>query len=357
MRSFLLYLLWSVTIVAHGRAREMKPEVNFLGIDLRENDRGWKIESLPASASQDSPLAEGDVITKIRGQDVGRAGPLSIAALLNDAQLHNFPVLIERRGQKKEVLLFTPAYSGSVEDSRAQTSSGVTFNLVEDTQRIIITDVVPGSPAEHAGLRKNDELVALDGKGIGALTPAQIAQHLDHSRKQVVHLRIRRDGRERDLLWKRTPSGQTPRVSLDGRGEQAPPFTLQNLVGKDISLRDFQGKPVLLTFWSTWCAPCLAEAGLINNLEKESKPQLAVLALDVDDAPQVVRHFMQARRLVYPVLIAGRSDSPIPKLYGLGALPLTVVINSEGFIVYVQTGFGADSPLESRVHTVMAKAN
>jgi peroxiredoxin len=242
---------------------------------------------------------------------------------------------------------------------------GATLTSLEDTQRILVTEIVPGSSAESAGLRRDDELLALDGKGIGDLTSPQVADHLNQASETVAHLRIRRGAQELELTVKRAPSGRdsksstSPRLPfpLHARGERAPPFTLPNLEGRNISLRDFKGKPVLLTFWSTWCRPCLAEADLFDKLNRELSPRLVVLGLDVDDEPQVLRHFLQVRRLSYAVLIAGEFKSPIPKVYDLGALPLTVVINPKGFVTYLQTGFALNSPLESRVRTVMAKSD
>lgn len=361
MRPLLRCVLCTILPGLGARAQETRAEVNLAGIDLQENDRGWKVD-VRDSTLRKSPLLNGDVIVKVAGQDVARIGPLSIAALLEYAQRQNLAVLVERAGQERELALFSAGLPGADGDLQRQSALGATFKSLEDTQRIIITEIVPGSSAERAGLRRDDELLALDGKGIGDLTSAQVADHLNQAGETVVHLRIRRGGHNFELAVKRDVSGRDSKSStpqplpfpLHARGEPAPPFTLPNLEGGSISLHDFQGKPVLLTFWSTWCRPCLAEADLFDKLNRELGPRLVVLGLDVDDEPQILWHFLQVRRLSYRVLIAGESKSPIPSIYDLGALPLTVVINPKGFIIYVQTGFPPNSPLESRVRTVMA---
>jgi thiol-disulfide isomerase/thioredoxin len=310
-------------------------------------------------------LLDGDVIVKVAGNDVAQIGPVSIAAFLEYAQIQNLTVLVERNGQEKELSLFSPPSHDEDENTRGQTALGATFESLEDTQRIIVTAVAAGSPAERAGLRRDDELLTLDGKGIGDLTSAQVAHHLIETQEPIVHLRIRRDAHQVELAVKRTPaerdfksSAQQPLpFPLHRRGEPAPPFSLPNLEGRNISLRDFQGRPVLLTFWSTWCRPCLAEADLLDRLNREFGSRLVVLGLDVDDDPQVLRHFLQVRQLSYSVLIAGEFNSPIPKIYDLGALPLTIIVNSKGFVTYLQAGFPPNSPLESHVRSALAKSD
>jgi len=363
-----LLLCWVLCIIISdlgARAQEIKAEVNVAGIDLQENDRGWKVEGLRDSTVPKTPLVNGDLIVKVAGQDVARIGPLSIAALLESAQRQNLAVLVERAGEKKELSLFSPALPGADGNLRGQSALGATFESLEDTQRILVTEIVPGSSAERAGLRRDDELLALDGKGIANLTSPQVVDYLNQASETVIHLRIRREGHEFELTAKRTPierdfkSSTLQRVhfAVHARGERAPPFTLPSLEGRNISLHDFQGKPVLLTFWSTWCRPCLSEADLFDKLNRELGPRLVVLGLDVDDEPRVLRHFVAVRRLSYPVLIAGGFNSPVPKIYDLGALPLTVVINPKGFVTFLQTGFPPNSPLESRVRAVVAKSD
>jgi peroxiredoxin len=364
--SRLLFLCALCSILTVGTpAQETKAQVDLIGIDLQANDRGWKVQSMRNSTFRNCPLLDGDVIVKVAGYDVAEIGPLSIAALLEYAQLQNLAVLVERDGKEKELSLFSPASPGESEYALGQTALGATFESLEDTQRIIVTAVAPGSPAERAGLRRDDELLTVDGKGIGDLTSAQVAYHLNEIQERLVHLRIRRDAHQVEVAVKRSPEEGDSKSStrqplpfpLHTRGEPAPPFSLPNLEGGNISLHDFQGKPVLLTFWSTWCRPCLAEADLLDRLNREFGSRLAVLGLDVVDDPQVLQHFLQVRRLSYPVLIAGEFNSPIPKTYNLGALPLTIIINSKGFVTYLQTGFPPNSPLESQVRSTLAKSD
>jgi thiol-disulfide isomerase/thioredoxin len=352
----------SLKLTDRASAQETKAQVNLLRIDLEENDRGWKVGH-SRNSTYNSPLVEGDVIVKIAGQNVASVGPLSIAALIEYAQLHNLAARIERGGQETAVSLSRPESAESSNESLRQTALGATFRSVEDTQRIIITEIVPGSPAERAGLRSDDELLAVDAKSIQVLGAAQLAHDLNEAKESVIHLRVRRRDHHIELVVKPAPPDQISKSSilpgfpfpLHRRGEQAPNFTLPTLEGRNISLGDFQGKTVLITFWSTWCPPCLAEADLLEKLSRDLGPRLIVLGLDVHDKPEILRHFLHLKRLSYPVLIAGEFESQIPIIYGLTALPLTVLINPKGFITYLQSGFQPHSPLESQVQSAIAK--
>ena len=69
-------------------------------------------------------------------------------------------------------------------------------------------------------------------------------------------------------------------------GAQAPAqtvdFTLPDLQGKPHKLSDYRGKWVLVNYWATWCAPCIAEMPGIHELYKQVHPQVGFVMINRD---------------------------------------------------------------------------
>jgi cytochrome c biogenesis protein CcmG/thiol:disulfide interchange protein DsbE len=365
MRPLPICLLSALMLCLGARAQETKVEVNFAGIELVENDRGWKVEETRDSALISSPLERGDIILNVGGQGVAQLGPLSIPVLLEYAQVKALGVVVERAGQEKELSFHSPSAPGSEGSHRETSALGATFRSVEDTQRFIITDILPGSPAERAGLKSDDELLAVGGKAVGEMPLAQLADFFSKPGDSGARIRVRRGRHEVVTTLKpvyseeslKSPEAQKMPFPLHARGEQAPAFSLPDLRGRSVALNNFRGKPVLLTFWASWCRLCVAEADLFSRLTREMGTRLVVLGLDVADDPEELQQFLKIRPLSYPLLIAGEFLSPIPKTYDLVALPLTIVIDPDGNIIYLQSGFPPGGPLESRVRSLVAQTN
>src|SRR4030042_2753345 len=92
-------------------------------------------------------------------------------------------------------------------------------------------------------------------------------------------------------------------------GKQAPDFQLLNLEEEPVSLSDFQGRPVLLNFWATWCGPCRQEMPLIQDIfTEESDTGLVILAIDVGEPPSAVSSFIQSNNFSFPVLLDTDQD-------------------------------------------------
>jgi thiol-disulfide isomerase/thioredoxin len=99
-------------------------------------------------------------------------------------------------------------------------------------------------------------------------------------------------------------------------------------------MASFQGKPLLLNFWATWCPPCIEELPLIDAFwRKNTAIGHQVVALAIDQ-PSAVRKFLSKQALGFPVGLAGLEGTQLAKSLGnaVGGLPFTVFFKADGSI-------------------------
>ncbi len=116
--------------------------------------------------------------------------------------------------------------------------------------------------------------------------------------------------------------------------------------GKSVALQSFQGRPLLMNFWATWCPPCVEELPLINQFFRENRANgWQVLALAVDKTAPV-QTFLQHMPLDFPVAMAGMAGAELGRRLGnlTGGLPFTVVLSGDG--VVRQRKIGRVSPAD-----------
>ena len=117
-----------------------------------------------------------------------------------------------------------------------------------------------------------------------------------------------------------------------------PEFSLANLAGEQQSIRSWPGKPLLINFWATWCAPCLREIPMLKELQTE-RPDLQVVGIAIDK-PDLVSKFAGDIQFNYPVLIGENEAWAAAAALGVNiyALPFTVFTGGDGSILGVHTG-------------------
>ena len=122
-------------------------------------------------------------------------------------------------------------------------------------------------------------------------------------------------------------------------GNLAPDFQLDNLDGQSVSLSDFQGKPVLVNFWASWCPPCRSEMPFIQDIftnKKWAEERLVVLAINIGESPATVREFMKKEGLTFPALLDITQD--VSHEYYVRTIPTTLFIDREGIIQEIKIG-------------------
>jgi len=115
--------------------------------------------------------------------------------------------------------------------------------------------------------------------------------------------------------------------------KKAPNFRLEDLRGKKVELKHFEGKVVFLNFWATWCGPCKDEMPSMEALYSQFKERgFVFLAISVDYAGlKPVKKFIEKYRYTFPVLID--PECKTLDLFGIKGIPTTLLIDKKGLIL------------------------
>ena len=137
-----------------------------------------------------------------------------------------------------------------------------------------------------------------------------------------------------------------------GTGKPAPDFALDAMDHSTVRLRDLRGKVVALNFWATWCAPCIAEMPVLENLARRySGKGLVVLAVNVAERREDIEAFLRVRPIGLPIL---RDDGRVSERYHVGSLPMLVLVDRLGIVRARELGMAGESHLASRIEPLLA---
>ncbi|WP_333682167.1 TlpA disulfide reductase family protein [Dyella sp.] len=129
-------------------------------------------------------------------------------------------------------------------------------------------------------------------------------------------------------------------VHIANVGELRPDVALYDLHGHERRLSGYQGKRLLLNFWASWCAPCIAEMPALNAAQHKFADQGAIVLGIAMDEPDNVRSFLSKHPVDYPILL-GQLTSPSTSLrFGDmdEVLPYSVLLDENGKILAIQQG-------------------
>ena len=134
-------------------------------------------------------------------------------------------------------------------------------------------------------------------------------------------------------------NGMRATLSYKFAGQKAPSATFADAQGQDVSLADFEGKPLLLNIWATWCAPCKAEMPTLDALAASEKGRMNVIAVsqDLEGRGPVVAFFKEtAVKNLVPYTDA--DNALLTAFNNAIALPTTILYDSDGKEVWRVAG-------------------
>ena len=135
-------------------------------------------------------------------------------------------------------------------------------------------------------------------------------------------------------------------------------FTLDTINGESINLSEFKGKVIIISFWATWCKPCIQELGFLKKLHKKLAKDLVVLAISTDgpDSASAVEEKVQSKGLTMPVLL-DPSGEVLAQFNPGGSLPFSVYIDRNGRLHSTHDGFaiGDDIKIEKIVKSLIVE--
>jgi len=142
----------------------------------------------------------------------------------------------------------------------------------------------------------------------------------------LVSLSFTAEGGEDDLFSK-------TRINPIKGNKKAPDFSLNDLNGKEVEIKQFKGKIIFLNFWATWCGPCKEEMPGLEALRQQFKEKnFVLLTISVDyEGIKPVQEFINKHRYTFPVLLDPKCETL--DLFEVKGIPTTFLIDKKGRMV------------------------
>ena len=129
-------------------------------------------------------------------------------------------------------------------------------------------------------------------------------------------------------------------------------FKLPTLQGSEIALSDTAGRWVVLTFFATWCGPCMHEMPSLQTFHEMHHPQgIDLLAVSTDESPAPVRSMARKMGITFPILMDPQGE--VSRAYKASSIPVTYLISPEGTLIGIARGARDWSKMQGLVDALL----
>ncbi len=131
-------------------------------------------------------------------------------------------------------------------------------------------------------------------------------------------------------------------------GTPAPDAKLRSYFGPRINLSRYEGKPVVLNFWASWCGPCLAELPALVEASETYNSEVVFIGAVVDSNRKDILPLINRHKIRYPVGVADRRTM---LEWNVSAVPATFVLDENHDVVWSTNGAISASTLDWVIET------